>query len=62
MKPNHKYNQNELKDMAITALEAKQQGDVRYLQLIITLAQATGTHPNVCEENIILMSEGNYHE
>ena len=52
----NKYSKEELRVMADIALEAKRDGDHRYLMLIVTLADATGLSAAECERRITEMA------
>ena len=47
-----KYNNRILKEMAIFALQAKENGDERYMFLIMKLSLATGISVEQCEQRI----------
>jgi hypothetical protein len=47
-----KYSQDQLRQRAVIALDAKASGDPRYAMLLMMLSLATGKTPDDCEAQI----------
>lgn len=52
----------QLQQKAQIALTARDNGDPRWLDLVVSLAFSTGVDPRVCERNIEAMAAGTYAE
>lgn len=53
-----KYTREELTAMAKRVVQARDEGDVRYLQFVMSLAMKTGRDPNYIKHEIERMAKG----
>lgn len=53
-----KYTKDQLRDMAQRVIQARGEGDVRYLQFVMALSMKTGYSPNFVKRNIEIMARG----